>query len=148
LDSNGSAHVCPDLAWSELLPSSSNHQHNVNFSTVLYYDLDDNIDSVIESSINFISDDQPTCSASIDPTSKYLYALDLHLSEMKSDCTRFYANSLHGNEQSLQAHMDAGSMSSTTNWSNYLWDLNPSVALLLPSMLLMIHLIIPLELAS
>jgi len=115
MDSDESVHVCPDLAWSQVFPSSSYHQHNINFSLIPYYDLDDDTDSVLESSIDFISDNQPLSSTSIDPTSKYLYALNLHISEMKSDRTQFYADLLHNNEQSLQAHMDARSITSTTN---------------------------------
>jgi len=82
-------------------------------STLPYYNLDNNDDSIIEPSVDFISNDQPTHPTYVDPTSKYLYALHLHLYETNSDHTQFYADSSHNNEDVLQAHMDANSMTST-----------------------------------
>jgi len=60
---------------------------------------------------------------SVDPTSQYLYMLDLYLQDTSSDWSTYYDQSmsftigLH-----LYAHMDAGSMANTTNCIDYLWD--------------------------
>jgi len=122
LDSDDSVPVCPDLAWSAVLPSLTPGHTDNDLSTLPYYDLDDDYDSAIEPSVDFIANEHVTTSNPIDPTSKYLYALDLHLFETNSDCTQFYADPLPINEHILWAHMDAGSMTNTTNCVDYLWD--------------------------
>jgi len=125
LDSDDSVPVCPDLAWNAVLPSSTPRHIDNDLSTLPYYDLDDDYDSVIEPSVDFIANERVTTPNLIDPTSKYLYALDLHLFETNSDRMQFYADPLPINEHILQAHMDAGSMMNTTNHVDYLWDFKP-----------------------
>jgi len=89
-----------------------------------YYDLDDDDGSVLEPIVDIVSD--PVLysdSYSMDPTSHYLYALDLHLQETQSNHSTFYAETVVFSPDSLLlAHMDAGSMANTTNRSDYLWD--------------------------
>jgi len=53
---------------------------------------------------------------------KYLYALDVHLFATNLEHMQYYAASSHQTEHVLQAHMDAGSMRSTTNCLDILWD--------------------------
>jgi len=121
LDSDVSA-ICPDLVWNiPPLCSSDFHQH-VDESTLLYYDLDDAYGSILEPSVDFVPDGPSTRPTDVDPASKYLYALDLHLFATNLERTQYYAASSHQTEHTLQAHMDAGSMTSTTNRLDYLWD--------------------------
>jgi len=86
-------------------------------SSILYYDLDDDNDvSIIKPSINIISDPLTMiCPEFVDPTSQYLYALDLHLQTTQSNCSSYYNSSQSREFEQLCAHMDAGSMASTTN---------------------------------
>jgi len=122
LDSDTSDSICPDLAWNSLPLCSSNLHQHVNESTLLYYDFDDTYDSIIEPSVDFVSDTPSTCPMDVDPASKYLYALDLHLFATNLEHTQYYSTSLHQNEHVLQAHMDAGSMTSTMSHLDCLWD--------------------------
>jgi len=88
-----------------------------------FYDLDDGDGSITEPSIDIIQDPvtQPT-HTEVDPTSRYLYALNLQLQTMQSDQSCFYQiPSLTIESIQLLAHMDAGSMVSTTNCHQFLW---------------------------
>jgi len=103
-------------------PGDSVDRHFI--SDVPFYDLDDD-DPVIESSIDLIH--APLLSASssmVDPSSRYLYALDIHLQDTHSDHTCFYQTTLlpPSSGAPLHAHMDAGSMASTTDCLAFLWD--------------------------
>ncbi len=98
-------------------------------SDIPFYDLDnggDADDFVIEPTVTVIADttSSPT-HLLVNPASKYLYALDLHLQDTKSDHMSFYHMSPSLGNQHLLAHMDAGSMASTTNRSDYLWEFQP-----------------------
>ena len=96
----------------------------VSLLPVSCYDLDHDHDSVLEPSVAFTSDPVffPTPS-SVDPTSRYLYALDLHLQDTRSDRSAYYDQSVSFPiGPHLYAHMDAGSMANTTNRLDYLWD--------------------------
>jgi len=90
---------------------------------LLYYDLDADDGSVLGPIVDIVSD--PVLysnSYSIDPTSHYLYALDLCLQEMQSNCSTFYTETaVFPPGPLLLAHMDVGSMANTTNQSDYLW---------------------------
>jgi len=114
--------ICPDLAWNTSPFCAPNSHQHVDESTLLYYDLDDAYDSVLEPSVDFVSDTPSTCPMDVDPASKYLYALDLHLFATNLERTQYYVNASHQTDHLLQAHMDAGSMTSTTNRLDYLWD--------------------------
>ncbi len=84
---------------------------------LLYYDLDTDDGSVLEPIVDIVSD--PVLysdSYSIDPTSHYLYALDLCLQETQSNCSTFYTETaVFSPGPLLLAHMDVGSMANTTN---------------------------------
>jgi len=104
--------------------------------------------SSIKAPVDFHTDDtyNITNEECLDSSSKSLYALDLWLHEMKTNCTQFYtSNSL---DASLLAHMDAGSMASTTNCLDYLWDFQSLMVLLQHYELLMTHHTIQLVLVS
>jgi len=63
---------------------------------------------------------------SVDPTSRYLYALDLHLQDTSSDQCTYYDQSMSFTiGPHLYAKKDAGSITSTTNHIDYLWDFHP-----------------------
>jgi len=68
----------------------------VSLLPVSCYDLDHDRDSVLEPSVAFTSDPvfSPTPS-SVDPTSRYLYALDLHLQDTRSDRSAYYNQSVN-----------------------------------------------------
>jgi len=93
-------------------------------SHVPYYDLDNgDDDSIIEPSLNIVSTSSTTPYPEIvDPTLQYLYALDLQLQLNKSNWDDFYKSPLHNDSDQLLAHMDAGSMASTTDQLNFLLD--------------------------
>jgi len=118
--------ICAALTWSELGPSHHPTNNDPMLSNIPFYDLDngDNADDfVIEPTVTFIADTTPSPTRlSVDPASKYLYALDLHLQDTKSDHMSFYRMSPSFDDQHLLAHMDAGLMASTTNRSDYLWE--------------------------
>ncbi len=91
-----------------------------------YYNLDDDDGSVLEPIVDIVPD--PVLysdSYSMDPTSHYLYALDLCLQETQSNRSTFYTETaIFSPGPLLLAHMDVGSMANTTNQSDYLWDFN------------------------
>jgi len=59
----------------------------------------------------------------VDPTSLYLYALDLQLQATQSNCSQFYQSAPTLTDSDLLlAPMDTGSMASTTNCLQYLWN--------------------------
>ena len=121
IDVTSSAPFYTTLAWSDL--PFSTHIDQVS-STPLSYDLNDDHGSVLEPTIDFTSDPVPLRSTlSVDPTSQYLYALDLHLQDTNSDRSTYYDQSMSFTlGPHLYAHMDAGSMANTTNHIDYLWD--------------------------
>jgi len=90
-------------------------------SSIPYYDLDNDDVSIIEPSIDIISDPPTTvCPEFVDPTSQYLYALDLHLQTTQSNHSSYYNSSQSSEFEQLRAHMDAGSMASTTNHLDFI----------------------------
>jgi len=87
--------------------------------------LDDDDGSVIEPSVDLVHAPLPPAPAPmVDPSSRYLYALDMHLQDTHSDCTCFYQTALLPpfSGTPLHAHMDAGSMASTMDCLAFLWD--------------------------
>ena len=108
--SSSSSTVFP---WNTFSPSSSDDDD----LPLLCYDLDADDGSVLEPIVDIISD--PVLysdSFSIDPTSHYLYALDLHLQETQSSHSTFYTETaVFPPGPFLLEHMDAGFMANTTN---------------------------------
>ena len=106
--------------WCTSSPSSSDDDD----LPLLYYDIDADDDSVLKPIVDIVSD--PVLysnSYSIDPTSHYLYALDLCLQETQSNHSTFYTETaVFPPGPLLLMHMDVGSMANTTNRSDYLWD--------------------------
>jgi len=125
-DSTCSDAICAALTWSELGSYPKAIYDDPTLSNIPFYDIDNYDDDdklVLEPTVTFIADVHPTTTDSfVDPASKYLYALDLHLQDTKSDRTSFYCTSSYNDDQHLFAHMDAGSMANTTDRSDYLWD--------------------------
>jgi len=110
--------------WSDISSSSvdSSDPPLLSFPS---YDLDDATPgSTLEPTVDIVPDPVLLSdSFSVDPTSKYLYALDLHLQETRSDRSTFYhQHAVFSQGPHLLAHMDAGSMASTTNHLDYLLD--------------------------
>jgi len=103
-------------------PGASADHHFI--SNVPFYDLDDGDGSVIKPPVDLVHAPlHPTPVPMLDPSSCYLYALDIHLQDMHSDCTCFYQTALLPfSGAPLHAHMDAGSMASTTDCLAFLWD--------------------------
>jgi len=88
-----------------------------------YYNLDDLRSPVLEPTIDIIDDPISSPISTIDPTSAHLYALDLYLQDHPSGRPTYYQSALtHISADHLCAHMDAGSMASTTDRLEYLWD--------------------------
>ena len=115
---------CPSASVFPWYTFPSSPSDNVVDLPLPYYDLDDDDGSVLEPIVDIVSD--PVLysdSYSMDPTSHYLYALDLCLQETQSNCSTFYTETVvFSPGPLLLAHMDAGSMANTTNRSDYLWD--------------------------
>jgi len=72
--------------WSDI-SSLSNNSSDPPLLSIPYYDLDDATPgSMLEPTVDIVPDPVLLSeSFSVDPTSKYLYALDLHLQETRSD---------------------------------------------------------------
>ncbi len=118
VDFDLSSSLFPPLLWSDSTSASVPvDSHYV--SDLHYYDLDD--DSAI---IEPYSPPSSTISCgSLDSSTKYLYALDLRLHETKQDHSAYFASPT--SVSPLLAHMDAGSMASTTNSLAFLWEFHP-----------------------
>jgi len=111
--------ICAALTWSELGSYPKATCDDPPLSNIPLYDIDnygDDDELVLEPTVTFIADVHPTTMDSfVDPAYKYLYVLDLHLQDTKSDRTSFYRTSSYNDDQHLFAHMDAGSMANTTD---------------------------------
>ena len=107
---------CPSASVFPWYTFPSSPSDNVDLP-LPYYDLDDDDGSVLEPIVNIVSD--PVLysdSYSMDPTSHYLYALDLCLQETQSNHSTFYTETVvFSPGPLLLAHMDVGSMVNTTN---------------------------------
>jgi len=105
--------------WCTFLSSSSDDTD----LPLLYYNLDADDGSVLEPIVDIVSDPiLYSDSYSIDPTSHYLYALDLCLQEMQSNPSFCTETAISPPGPLLLMHMDVGSMANTTNQPDYLWD--------------------------
>jgi len=112
-------------------------------SNIPLYDSDDDDGSVIEPSLDILCNPINQSSLDVvDPSSCYLYTLDLQLQSTKSDCTCFYQSSTTQtiDFRHLLAHMDAGWMASTSNCLHFCGIFNPWMILLLLYTLQMILL--------
>jgi len=111
--------ICAALTWLELGSYPKALHDDPTLSNIPFYDIgnyDDDNELVLEPTVTFIADVHLTTTDSfVDPASKYLYALNLHLQDTKSDRTSFYHNSSYTDDHHLFAHMDAGSMANTTD---------------------------------
>jgi len=118
VDFDLSSLLFPPLLWSDStsasVPADSHYVSDLH-----YYDLDDDSTIIEPSSLPLSS---ISC-GSLDSSTKYLYALDLHLHETKQDHSTYFTSPALVSP--LLAHMDAGSMASTTNSLAFLWEFRP-----------------------
>jgi len=81
--------ICAALTWLELGSYPKAIHDDPTLSNIPFYNIDnyDNDDEpVLEPTVTFIADIHPTTiDPVVDPASKYLYALSLHLQDTKSD---------------------------------------------------------------